>query len=49
LDIPCIEAIETMLSDYHGALVLVSHDGYFVREVFTDQVWIIDQGRLIVG
>lgn len=36
LDIPSIEALEGMFSEYEGTLVFVSHDEAFIRRVATD-------------
>lgn len=36
LDLPSIEALEAMFSEYEGTLVFVSHDGEFIRKVATD-------------
>lgn len=45
LDLPSIERLEAMLSDYPGALVLVSHDLALARRV-TSQTWRIRDGQL---
>lgn len=36
LDIPSIEALEAMFSEYEGTLVFVSHDEAFIRKVATE-------------
>ncbi len=36
LDIPSIEALEEMFSEYEGTLVFVSHDEAFIRKVATE-------------
>lgn len=36
LDIPSIEALEAMFSEYEGTLVFVSHDEEFIRKVATE-------------
>lgn len=41
LDLPAIAAVEAMLVDYPGALVLVSHDRR-LAEACTDTVWALD-------
>jgi ATPase subunit of ABC transporter with duplicated ATPase domains len=46
LDLPSIERLEAALSDYPGAIVLVSHDQPFARALTRD-VWRLDQGRVI--
>ncbi|MEG2314350.1 ABC-F family ATP-binding cassette domain-containing protein, partial [Brevundimonas sp.] len=39
LDIPSVEAIETALADYDGALVVISHDRRFLEAIGIEQVW----------
>lgn len=46
LDIPSIEALEEMFSEYEGTLVFVSHDEAFIRRVATD-VLKIAGGKII--
>ena len=46
LDLPSIERLEAALSDYPGAIVLVSHDEPFARAL-TSTVWRLDSGRVI--
>lgn len=48
LDLPSIERLEAALSEYPGALVLVSHDDAFARAV-TSTVWRLDGQRLHVA
>lgn len=38
LDLPSREAVETALDAYHGGILFVSHDRYFLRRMST-QVW----------
>lgn len=45
LDIPAIEWLEKQLQDYHGALLLVTHDRTFLQNVVTSIVE-IDRGHL---
>lgn len=45
LDLPSIEALEAMFSEYEGTLVFVSHDGEFIRKVATDILEVKD-GRI---
>ncbi len=45
LDIPSIERLEEALAAYEGALLLVTHDEVFARQV-TDERWTIDRRRL---
>lgn len=40
LDLPSIEELEKTLNDYHGAIMYVSHDSFFVKNVPGDQVLI---------
>jgi ATPase subunit of ABC transporter with duplicated ATPase domains len=47
LDIWTKEAIERSLQEYTGALLLVSHDRYFVEQVGVDRVVTISSGALI--
>lgn len=42
LDIPSIEALEAMFSEYEGTLVFVSHDEAFIRRVATDVLEVAD-------
>lgn len=46
LDIPSIEALEEMFSEYEGTLVFVSHDETFIRRVATD-VLEVSGGKII--
>ena len=45
LDIPAIEWLEKALQDYHGALLLVTHDRSFLESV-ANQIAEIDRGHL---
>ncbi len=45
LDIPASEALETALEDFDGALVVISHDRYFLDRV-VDRVVELDDGSL---
>lgn len=47
LDIWTKEAIETSLQQYQGALLLVSHDRYFVEQVGVDKVVTLAEGKLV--
>lgn len=42
LDIASQEALESVLSDYEGAMVVVSHDRYFLRRLVDRIVWLHD-------
>jgi ATPase subunit of ABC transporter with duplicated ATPase domains len=46
LDLPSIERLEAALSDYPGAIVLVSHDEPFARAL-TSTVWRLDSGHVV--
>jgi len=43
LDIPSVEALETLFSEYEGTLLFVSHDAAFVRAIATDRLLIRDR------
>ena len=45
LDIPAREALEEVLQDYEGTILLVSHDRALIDALAT-QVWIIAEGQL---
>ena len=47
LDLPLIERLEAMLSEYPGALVMVSHDPH-LAEATAETAWRIDAGRVAV-
>jgi ATP-binding cassette, subfamily F, member 3 len=49
LDIATREAIEQALIDYEGALLIVSHDEYFVGQMMVDTVWNIESKNLVVS
>lgn len=38
LDLPSIEELENTLKDYHGALLYVSHDSYFARNLGGEKI-----------
>ncbi len=46
LDLEAITALEEMMDDYHGAILLVSHDRYFLQKARLDTVLMINEGRL---
>lgn len=48
LDIPTREAIEQALLDYEGALLIVSHDEYFVEHMMIDEIWEIRNNTIII-
>src|SRR5512137_60595 len=45
LDVSAVEWLEATLRDYHGALILVSHDRYFIDAV-ADTVWELQAGQI---
>jgi len=45
LDVAAREALESVLLDYDGALLFVSHDRYLIDKLATE-VWLVDQGTL---
>jgi ATPase subunit of ABC transporter with duplicated ATPase domains len=47
LDLPSIERLEGALSDFPGALLLVTHDAAFARPVARD-VWRVRDGQVVV-
>ena len=38
LDLPSIEELENALRDYHGALLYISHDSYFAKNIGGSEV-----------
>jgi ATP-binding cassette subfamily F protein 3 len=47
LDIATREVIERALIDYDGAVLVVSHDQYFVQEIMIERILEIDEGKLV--
>ncbi len=47
LDIPSQEVLETVLDDFAGTILLVSHDRYLIDDLAT-QVWLVEGGQLEV-
>jgi ATP-binding cassette, subfamily F, member 3 len=45
LDIPSVEALERALEDFNGAVLVISHDRYFLDQV-VDRVVALEDGRL---
>lgn len=45
LDLPSIEALETLLQEYEGTLVFVSHDMEFVENIATEKL-LVANGRI---
>jgi ATP-binding cassette subfamily F protein 3 len=48
LDIPSREAFELALGEYKGAMIVVTHDRYFIDR-FADRTLVIDAGRVMTG
>ncbi|MCB0352320.1 MAG: ABC-F family ATP-binding cassette domain-containing protein [Bdellovibrionales bacterium] len=46
LDIPMLEALETMILEFEGAVVLVTHDRFMLDEVCTHFLGFVGQGEL---
>jgi ATP-binding cassette subfamily F protein 3 len=47
LDIPSQEILETVLDDFSGTILLVSHDRYLIDDLAT-QIWSLEDGKLEV-
>lgn len=47
LDIDTLELLESLLQDYAGSVILVSHDRAFLDQVVTQSICFAGQGRLI--
>lgn len=47
LDTNAREALEDLLSEYNGTILMVSHDRYFIDTLAT-QVWAVSEGKLSV-
>jgi ATP-binding cassette subfamily F protein 3 len=45
LDIGAREALETVLNEYNGSILFVSHDRYFIDAV-ADTIWMVDNGSI---
>jgi ATP-binding cassette subfamily F protein 3 len=45
LDIDAREALESVLNDYNGSILFVSHDRYFIDAV-ADTIWAVDNGTI---
>lgn len=45
MDIPSIEAIETLLREYEGTLIFVSHDMELIENVAT-KVYVVGKGKI---
>ena len=47
LDVNAVEWLETTLKEYRGAVIVVSHDRYFIDSI-TDTVWELQSGQIEV-
>ncbi|TCS94792.1 ribosomal protection-like ABC-F family protein [Hazenella coriacea] len=47
LDLPSIEWLEDFLGKYQGAVIVVSHDRYFLDRVVTE-IWDLEEGEITV-
>lgn len=47
LDIPAVEALETMMKTYAGTILFISHDERLLRNV-ADQIYEVKDGRLVL-
>ncbi|MBP7459998.1 MAG: ABC-F family ATP-binding cassette domain-containing protein [Candidatus Delongbacteria bacterium] len=45
LDLPTIQWLEDYLRDYEGAILLISHDRYFINHL-ADEIWFFNRGRI---
>ncbi len=45
LDIPSVQALEGLFSEYEGTMVFVSHDEAFIKKVATD-ILVVDNGKI---
>ena len=43
LDLESVEALAQALKKFEGAIIMVSHDQYFVNEV-SDEAWVVNNG-----
>jgi ATPase subunit of ABC transporter with duplicated ATPase domains len=48
LDLASVEALESALNGFTGALVVVSHDERFLRAIGVDQRWTVSHAALVV-
>jgi ATP-binding cassette subfamily F protein 3 len=47
LDIVTIQALERMISEYHGAVLLISHDPYFIQAAGINTIYHIHDCKMI--
>lgn len=45
LDLESVEALAQSLKTFQGAIIVVSHDQYFVNEV-ADEAWVVNNGAV---
>jgi ATP-binding cassette, subfamily F, member 3 len=45
LDLPARQFLETVLEDYEGTILFVSHDRYFINSVAT-RMWVVENGMV---
>lgn len=46
LDVEAIEALEEALTEYHGTLLLVTHDEAFLSRMNIDEYYLLDHGKI---
>jgi ATP-binding cassette subfamily F protein 3 len=46
LDIASREALKTVLADFPGTLLFVSHDRYLIDSL-VEELWVVDEGQLV--
>ncbi|TXG78215.1 ABC-F family ATP-binding cassette domain-containing protein [Candidatus Dojkabacteria bacterium] len=46
LDVEAIEALEEALAEYHGTLLLVTHDESFLSHLTVDEYYLLEQGKI---
>jgi ATP-binding cassette subfamily F protein 3 len=46
LDMEALEALEEMLANYTGTVILVTHDRYFIEQARLDYVYVVADGQL---
>lgn len=46
LDLPSREQLEIALAQYHGTLIVVSHDTYFLEKITNNQL-LFENGRIV--